>query len=163
MNTNMYYLEPRRPLLELHLPVELHRGGHDDEVRAPHLLLHREVRQQGDRHDRLAQPHLVREDAVELPRAVIFIPIPLPKRVLQTSYCTHFFYRNALQAVLCPGMGMNVAARSCRAARRASAGRRADTRGSGDAAGAKAPGSAPGRRGRRARRLGFGCVCCNVC
>ena len=40
----------------------------------------------------------------------MFVPTPLPKRVLQASYCTHFFSANVIQAVLGTGMGMNVAA-----------------------------------------------------
>ena len=45
-------------------------------------------------------------------RAVIFIPISLPPRVLQTSYCTHFFCTSHLlcKIVLGMGMGMRVTA-----------------------------------------------------
>ena len=43
---------------------------------------------------------------------MISTPIPLPKRVLQTSDCTHFFYGNAIQPVLGMGMGVNGAAQS---------------------------------------------------
>ena len=42
--------------------------------------------------------------------AVTFTPIPLPKRVLQTSDRSHFFYGDALQTVLGMGMGMDVTA-----------------------------------------------------
>ena len=42
--------------------------------------------------------------------AVTLIPIPLPKRVLQTSDCTHFFYEQILQTILGVDMGMNVTA-----------------------------------------------------
>ena len=59
-------LEAGTPLLELHLPVEQHRRGHDDQVRAPDLPLARQVREQRDRLDRLAEAHLVREDAVQV-------------------------------------------------------------------------------------------------
>ena len=36
------------------------------------------------------------------------IPIPLPKRVLQPSDCTHIFHKQSLQTVLGMGMGMNI-------------------------------------------------------
>ena len=59
------------------------------------------------------------ERPVDIPRVhtlriwvVIFMPRPLPKRVLQTSYCTHFFYADVLQTVLGMGMGMNVTAQN---------------------------------------------------
>ena len=39
-----------------------------------------------------------------------FIPIHLPKRVLQTSDCIHFFCGNVLQSVLGVGMGRNFTA-----------------------------------------------------
>ena len=42
--------------------------------------------------------------------AVIFIPIPLPDKVQQTSSCTMLLYRLVLQTVLGMGMGMNVTA-----------------------------------------------------
>ena len=42
--------------------------------------------------------------------AVIFIPMPLPKQVLQTSHCTHSFQENVLQTLVGVGMGMNVTA-----------------------------------------------------
>ena len=41
-------------------------------------------------------------------------PYPCPKRVLQTSYCTHFLYGYVLQTVLGTGMGMNVTAQDAR-------------------------------------------------
>ena len=41
---------------------------------------------------------------------MIFIPMPLPKKVLQTSYCTHLFSENVIQTLLGMGMGMNVTA-----------------------------------------------------
>ena len=44
--------------------------------------------------------------------AVIFILTPLPNRVLQASYCTHFFYGNVLQTIMGMGMGMNVTAQA---------------------------------------------------
>ena len=47
-----------------------------------------------------------RRPAESLHWAVIFMPITLPKRVLQTSYCTHFFCGHVLQTVLGMGMGM---------------------------------------------------------
>ena len=40
----------------------------------------------------------------------IYIYIPLPKKVLQTSYCSYLFQGNALQTLLGMGMGMNVTA-----------------------------------------------------
>ena len=39
--------------------------------------------------------------------AVIFIPIPLPRQVLQTSYCTHLLSKDSIQTVFGVGMGMN--------------------------------------------------------
>ena len=36
---------------------------------------------------------------------MIFIPIPLPEKVLRTCYCTRLFYESALQAILGMGMG----------------------------------------------------------
>ena len=44
--------------------------------------------------------------------AVIFIPIPLPIQVLQTSYCTHLLFKDVLQTGLGMGMGMNGTAHS---------------------------------------------------
>ena len=41
---------------------------------------------------------------------MIFVPIPLPERVLQTSDCGNFFYADVRQTVLGMGMGMNVTA-----------------------------------------------------
>lgn len=40
-------------------------GGHDNEVRPPAFLGAGQVGQHGDRHHRLAQPHLVGQDAVQ--------------------------------------------------------------------------------------------------
>ena len=65
INYLIKYLEGGTPLLDLHLPVEHHGGGDDDEVRAPHALLAGEVREEGDGLDGLAEPHLVGEDPVE--------------------------------------------------------------------------------------------------
>ena len=58
-------LEGWTPLLELHLPVEHDTCGHDDQVRSPHALLTRQMCQQRDRLNRLAQTHLICKDAVE--------------------------------------------------------------------------------------------------
>ena len=38
---------------------------------------------------------------------MIFVPIPLPRKVLQTSYCTHLLLTDGLQTGLGMGMGMN--------------------------------------------------------
>ena len=54
-------------------------------------------------------PGLVSEATVNTP-SVIFIPIPLPKRVLQTFDCTRFFCGGVLQTVLGMGMGIDVTA-----------------------------------------------------
>ena len=43
-------------------------------------------------------------------RAVIFIPTPLPKRVLQTSCCTHFFHGDFLHTAFGMGMATNATA-----------------------------------------------------
>ena len=40
------HLEGRRPLLELHLPVEHDRRGYNDEVRTPSVLLAGQVEEQ---------------------------------------------------------------------------------------------------------------------
>ena len=37
----------------------------------------------------------------------MFIPISLPRNVLQTSYCTHLLSKDVLQTGLGMGMGMN--------------------------------------------------------
>ena len=47
-------------------------------------------------------------------RAVIFIPIPLPPKVLQTQNYTRFFCRCVLQIVSGTGMGMNATAQYSR-------------------------------------------------
>ena len=39
--------------------------------------------------------------------AVIFIPIPLPRKVIQTSCCTHMLLKSVIQTGLGMGMGMN--------------------------------------------------------
>ena len=41
------------------------------------------------------------------PWAVTFIPIPLPRKVLQTSCCTHLSFEDVLQTGLGMDMGMN--------------------------------------------------------
>ena len=46
--------------------------------------------------------------------AVIFIPVPLPEKVLRTSCFTHSFYKFVPQTILGMGMGMNVTAQSIR-------------------------------------------------
>mmetsp|Transcript_11043 Transcript_11043/g.35140 ORF Transcript_11043/g.35140 Transcript_11043/m.35140 type:complete len:322 (+) Transcript_11043:2994-3959(+) len=51
--------------LELAHPGGEHREGRDDEVGPAHAEVELEVREEGDRLQRLAQPHLVGEDAVE--------------------------------------------------------------------------------------------------
>ena len=53
---------------------------------------------------------------------MIFIPIPLPERIMQASCCTTLFYKFILQTVLGMGMGMNVRApnKCCKAPLRAS-------------------------------------------
>ena len=38
---------------------------------------------------------------------MIFVPIPLPRKALQTSYCTHLLFKDILQTGLGMGMGMN--------------------------------------------------------
>ena len=48
---------------------------------------------------------------------MIFIPIPLPRKVQQTSYCTHLLFSYVLQTGLCMGMGMNGTAQGVRGAR----------------------------------------------
>ena len=44
---------------------------------------------------------------------MIFIPIPLPKRLLQTSYSTHFFSGNVLRTFLGMGMANVIASNEC--------------------------------------------------
>ena len=41
---------------------------------------------------------------------MIFTPMPLPEKVLQTSSCTILFYEFVIQTVFGMGMGMNVTA-----------------------------------------------------
>ena len=38
---------------------------------------------------------------------MICIPVPLPGKALQTSYCTHLLVKHALRTGLGMGMGMN--------------------------------------------------------
>ena len=59
------HLQRGRPPPELRLPVQDGGGGHHHQVRPPHTPARRQVRQQADRLDRLAQPHLVCQDAVQ--------------------------------------------------------------------------------------------------
>ena len=57
-------VEIRRPRRELGLPGGDGRERNDDEKRAKLVQGVKEVREEGDRLDRLAEPHLVRQDAV---------------------------------------------------------------------------------------------------
>ena len=45
---------------------------------------------------------------------MIFIPIPLPENIAQTSSCTILLYKFVIQTVLGMGMGMNVTAQDWR-------------------------------------------------
>ena len=47
------------------------------------------------------------EELGQLLGAVIFSPIPLPRKVLQTSYCTHLLLKDITQTGLGMGIGMN--------------------------------------------------------
>ncbi len=60
-------LEGWTPFLQLVLPVEHDRGGYDDQVWAPVPLLAGQVCQERDGLHRLAQTHLVSQDAIESP------------------------------------------------------------------------------------------------
>mmetsp|Transcript_22241 Transcript_22241/g.51171 ORF Transcript_22241/g.51171 Transcript_22241/m.51171 type:complete len:256 (+) Transcript_22241:307-1074(+) len=60
------YLERRRELLDLHLPIDHHRRRHDNQMRAPNAALACEPREHGDGHERLSEAHLVSEDAVQV-------------------------------------------------------------------------------------------------
>ena len=46
-------------------------------------------------------------------RAVIFIPIPLPDKVIHISSCTMLFYKDVLQTVSGAGVGTSVTAHQC--------------------------------------------------
>ena len=49
-----------------------------------------------------------RAHVADVNRAVVCIPIPLPRKVLQTSCCTHLLFKHDLQT----GLGMGIRARA---------------------------------------------------
>ena len=73
-------LEARAPHLELALPVEHDARRHHDQMRPPDTVLAREVCHQRDGLHRLAEAHLVGQDAVEL--AVVHGHEPVEANVL---------------------------------------------------------------------------------